>query len=190
MSRSSATHNTEPSGWRRFGALPVATATLVGLNCLYILLVAFGNITDFGTNQEFVQHVLAMDTTNFGAEPGTNLDSDVMWRAITDETLQNIAYIFIIVWETLSGLVLLVAVAFWIQERGGTYHKARSLSTIGLLMLVLLFLGGFIAIGGEWFQMWRSTVWNGLEPAFRTSMLALVTLVLVHLPSSHWGTES
>ena len=39
---------------------------------LYILLVAFNNITDFGTNQAFVQHVFAMDTTNFGGKPGTN----------------------------------------------------------------------------------------------------------------------
>ncbi len=26
-------------------------------------LVSFSNITDFGTNQQFVRHVLAMDTT-------------------------------------------------------------------------------------------------------------------------------
>jgi len=56
----------------------VAAGVLVFLNGLYILLAAFGNITDFGTNQHFVQHVLSMDTTNFGAEEGTNLDPDVM----------------------------------------------------------------------------------------------------------------
>ena len=59
--------------------------------------------------------------------------------------------------------------------------------TIGLLMLVTLFFGGFITIGGEWFQMWKSTQWNGLDPAFRNATLALVTLVLVHLPAPVWA---
>jgi predicted small integral membrane protein len=31
--------------------------------------------------------------------------------------------------------------------------------------------------------MWRSTAWNGLDPAFRNCVLALVTLVLLHLPT-------
>jgi hypothetical protein len=58
--------------WTALGSLPVAIAVFVGLNALYMLLVAFGNITDFGTNQAFVHHVFAMDTTNFGAKPGTD----------------------------------------------------------------------------------------------------------------------
>ena len=169
-----------------FGTLPFAAAILVALNALYVALVAIGNITDFGTNQAFVQHVLAMDTTNFGAEPGTNLDRDVMWRAITRETAQNVAYVLIIAWETLTALVLIAAVVAWMRERGAGYRTARSLATIGLVMLLALFFGGFISIGGEWFQMWKSTAWNGLDPAFRNSALALGTLVLVHLPSQSW----
>jgi predicted small integral membrane protein len=50
-------------------------------------------------------------------------------------------------------------------------------------------MGGFITIGGEWFQMWRSVEWNGLEPAFRNSVLAIFGLVLVHLPSPQWVTD-
>jgi predicted small integral membrane protein len=42
---------------------------------------------------------------------------------------------------------------------------------------------------GEWFQMWRSVEWNGLEPAFRNSVLAIFGLVLVHLPSPQWVTD-
>jgi predicted small integral membrane protein len=175
-------------GWPNLGTLPAAAGLLVFLNGLYILLVAFGNITDFGTNQPFVQHVLSMDTTNFGADPGTNLDPDVMWRAIENETVQNIAYLGLILWESLAALVLLAATVLWIRNPGHGYRDARALSTIGLLMLLLLFFGGFITIGGEWFQMWKSDAWNGLDPAFRNSMLAVATLVLVHLPSAHWIT--
>jgi len=170
------------------GSLPVAAATLVALNGLYILLVAFGNITDFDTNRAFVQHVLAMDTTNFGADPGTNLDPNVMWRAITNSTLQDIAYLGIIVWESATALVLIAAVIFWIRERGTGFRTARALSTIGLLMLIALFLGGFIAIGGEWFQMWKSTAWNGIDAAFRNAMLATGALIVIHLPSPSWNT--
>ena len=64
---------------------------------------------------------------------------------------------------------------------GGEFARARAFSSIGLLMIILLFFGGFTATGGEWFQMWRSTAWNGLDPAFRNSALAAITLVLVHM---------
>jgi predicted small integral membrane protein len=117
MPRSNAIPDATASRWQCVGSLPVAAATLVALNGLYMVLVAFGNITDFGTNQAFVQHVLAMDTTNFGAEPGTHLDADVMWRAITSETLQNIAYVGLIVWEVATALVMLVSVQY---SLGGT----------------------------------------------------------------------
>jgi predicted small integral membrane protein len=190
MDQSSATHPVTGSGWQHWGTLPVAAAVLVLLNGLYIALVAFGNITDYGTNQPFVQHVLKMDTTNFGAEPGTNLDPDVMWRAIESTAIQNIAYVGIIIWETLTALILLAAGYQLLRAGSDTIDRARSLATIGLLMLLLLFFGGFIAIGGEWFQMWKSAAWNGLDPAFRNSVLALGTMILVHLPSPQWSSSS
>jgi predicted small integral membrane protein len=163
-------------------ALPLACAVLVALNGLYVLLVAFGNITDYPANQAFVQHVLAMDTTNFGAPPGTGLDPRVMWRAVTDPGLQTAAYVGVIVWEVATAVVLVAATAFWFRERGTAAPTARLASTVGLLMVLLLFFGGFVVGGGEWFQMWRSTAWNGLDPAFRNCVLALGTLVLLHLP--------
>lgn len=174
----------------RIGSLPFVVAVLVGINALYILLVAFGNITDFETNQAFVEHVLSMDTTNFGATPGTELDSDITWRSIENSTLQDAAYIGIIVWETLAGLVLAFAVVIWIRDRREGFATARAISSTGLLMLVMLFFGGFITIGGEGFQMWRSTDWNGLDPAFRNAVLAMFTLVLLHLPSPSWTARA
>ena len=182
----SATPVPDRAWWERLGTLPVAAGVLVFLNALYILLVAFGNLTDYDTNEPFVEHVLSMDTTNFGAEPGTNLDDDVMWRAIENETLHTIAYVLVIAWEWLAGIVLVAATAAWLIDRGQGYRTARALSTIGLLMLLLLFFGGFIAIGGEWFQMWKSEAWNGLDPAFRNAVLATLALILIHLPSAHW----
>ena len=178
--------------WQVLGSLPFAVAVLVAANALYILLVAVGNITDYGTNFAFVQHVLSMDTTNFGATPGTDLDPDVMWRSISEPTVWNIAYIGVIVWESLAAVVLVVAAVAWLRAfvTGGTFDRARALSSIGLVMIIVLFFGGFIAAGGEWFQMWRSTAWNGLEPAFRNSVLAALTLVLIHSTGPAWNREA
>src|SRR5882757_8511827 len=152
-------------------ALPLASALLTATVALYITLVAFGNITDFGTNQQFVRHVLAMDTTF--------KDDDLMWRAITSHALQDAAYVAIIAWETIAALVLIAGTYLW-ARRDDT--RARSVSTLGLLMLLLLFGAGFIGIGGEWFSMWQSGDWNGLDAAMRVFLLSGVVLVVIHLP--------
>jgi len=174
--------------WQKLGSLPFAVAVLVACNALYIFLVALGNITDYDTNFAFVQHVLSMDTTNFGAAAGTDLDPDVMWRAITDPVAWNVAYIGVIIWESLAALVLIAACIYWLRAfiTNGNFDTARALSSIGLLMIVALFFAGFITVGGEWFQMWRSTSWNGLDPAFRNSVLAAITLVLIHTTAQSW----
>jgi len=184
----SSTHDstTTRRGWRGLGTLPVVVAVLTFFSALQMALIAFGNITDFDTNLAFVEGVLGMQTTNFGGTSGEGLDPDIMWHAITNPTLQVIGYVVIIIWESLAALVLIAAVVQWIRERGRGYASARALTSIGLLMIVILFVGGFIVIGGEWFQMWRSTSWNGLDSALRYSLLALIPLVLVHLPSPHW----
>ncbi|MFI1971082.1 DUF2165 domain-containing protein [Streptomyces cinnamoneus] len=164
--------------------LPVAATALTATVAVYTALVAFGNVTDFGTNREFVRHVLAMDTTF--------LDDDLMWRAVTDRTLQDAAYVAVIVWETVAALALLWATALWLRglvRPWAGYGPARRASTVGLVMLMLLFGLGFMAIGGEWFAMWQSTKWNGLQAAGRDFTLAGFVLVLIHLPSSQWRRE-
>ncbi|MFJ5264418.1 DUF2165 domain-containing protein [Streptomyces sp. NPDC088387] len=148
-------------------ALTLAAALLTGSLALYIALVAFGNITDFGTNQDFVRHVLAMDTTF--------KDEDLMWRAITNRGVQDTAYVLIIVWETVAALVLIAGTWFWAR---GAVARARQLSTYGLLMLMLLFGAGFVAIGGEWFAMWQSEDWNGLDAATRVFLMSGVVLLV------------
>jgi predicted small integral membrane protein len=108
----------------------------------------------------------------------------VMWRAINSATLQNALYVGIIVWELTAGIILAAGLVMWIIDRTTYGQYGRRLSTIGLLMIVLLFFGGFIDVGGEWFQMWRSTTWTGLDTAFRNAVFAIATLILIQLPSS------
>ncbi|MDN0194026.1 DUF2165 domain-containing protein [Streptomyces sp. S.PNR 29] len=165
------TSNSTPTTTSR-GALPLAATLLTGTVALYITLVAFGNITDFGTNQQFVRHVLAMDTTF--------KDEDLMWRAITTTWIQDAAYVAIIVWETVAALVLIYGTWLWFRRDD---LRARRFSTYGLLMLMLLFGAGFIAIGGEWFAMWQSGDWNGLDAAIRVFVFSGIVLIVNHLPS-------
>ena len=64
--------------------LRVSKMVAVASIALLVSLVAFGNITDYGTNFGFVQHVLTMDTTF----PNTTIRS----RAITSPALHHAAY--------------------------------------------------------------------------------------------------
>jgi predicted small integral membrane protein len=106
-------------------------------------------------------------------------DDDLMWRAVTSKGLQNTAYVAIIVWETLAALVLIYGTWLWVRRDD---QAARRFSTYGLLMLMLLFGAGFIAIGGEWFSMWQSDTWNGLDAALRVFVFSGVVLLVVNLP--------
>jgi predicted small integral membrane protein len=153
----------------RLGSLRTAIAVVTGIVTLYMGLVVFNNITDFATNRAFVEHVLAMDTTF--KSPNT------MWRAVTSPGLQLTAYILIIAWEALTAIVLAIGCVMWI--RGDM--RARSRATAGWLMMMLLFGGGFIAIGGEWFQMWQSQQWNGLQPAVFNFLIASAGLIVTQL---------
>ncbi|WP_163507072.1 DUF2165 domain-containing protein [Fodinicola acaciae] len=161
----------------KLGTLRTALAVLTGITAVYFTLVVVGNLTDFGTNWQFVRHVLAMDTT-FG-------DPDVTWRRITAPVLAVVAYALIIAWEAAAAVVLTLACVWWIRSFRQPAHGdlARRFSTLGWTMSILLFAGGFIVIGGEWFQMWQSKSWNGLQPALQNFIIAAVGLIVAHLPS-------
>lgn len=160
-----------------FGSLRAVVAVLAAITAVQMALIAFGNMTDYETNHQFVVHVLAMDTTF--------QSPNMMWRAITSPTLVTIVYVAIIVWETVAALVLIAATVAWVRTLAGRapVATARRLSSIGWLMWLVLFAGGFVAIGGEWFQMWQSQDWNGLDAAMRNVIIAGVALILNHLPA-------
>ncbi|MEU2392316.1 DUF2165 domain-containing protein [Streptomyces sp. NPDC007369] len=162
--------------WRRLGrAGPELAAAALTLTVAAVMaLAAVGNLTDFGTNRQFVRHVLTMDTT-FG-------DPDLMWRAIDSPAVHTTVYVLIIGWECAAAGVLLLAVVHWARGlRRRDCARARALSTVGLVMVVLLFGLGFVAVGGEWFVMWQSEDWNGLDAAHRNLVLAVSALLSMHV---------
>ena len=124
-------------------ALRVIKSLLVATLGGWALLVAYGNIADYNANWQFVQHVLAMDTTNSGAPPA-------------ERRLRRR--------HPVGGV-----------DRGGARCRRRAVGAGARHVLPVRprpvdggppdarrpLPRGFIVIGGEWFQMWRSTAWNG-----------------------------
>jgi predicted small integral membrane protein len=158
----------------------VATRTTVRLAKLaataglgaFFLTVAFGNIADYDTNWQFVRHVLAMDTTFHSPA--------LMWRAVTDEALQRLAYHLIIAWELATGVVLaLAAVLMAARLTQPRFVTARALAVAGLAMGFLLYGVGFLVVASEWFAMWQSQTWNAQATAgmFTTVLLAALAFV-------------
>lgn len=143
----------------------------------FAFLVAFGNITDYGSNFAFVQHVLSMDTTF----PGNAL----MYRSITSPTLWTVGYWLIIFGEALTCVLFLIASLQLWQARKGSgrqFDDAKGFVVIGATMGFLVWFLGFMVVGGEWFAMWQSSTWNGQDAAFKFYMTMLAVLIFVNQP--------
>lgn len=152
----------------------LAKISLVASSALFLLVVVFNNLTDYGSNFEFVRHVLSMDTT-FSGNRG-------MWRAMTSPLIHHTFYALIIVWELVAGVMLAVAAGrMWTARAQSTdaWRKASSLAVAGLTVSLLQWLIAFIIVGGEWFLMWQSTTWNGQTAAAR--MFIVFALILIFL---------
>jgi len=66
--------------------------------------------------------------------------------------------------------------------RGRAFNRAKRAAVAGLTLGYLLWQVGLIAIGSEWFGMWMSHEWNGVEGAFRFLVMTLGVLIYVSLP--------
>lgn len=154
---------------------------LTGAIALFFTLIAFGNIADYGSNWLFVRHVLSMDTTF--------PDSTLHWRAITSPALQQIGYLLIIATEIIAALLLWAGTMRLLVVIGtDKFGRAKGLATAGLTVGLLLYIAGFIAIGGEWFAMWQSQIWNGQQKAFDfVAMIGVVLIILLLSEGSERG---
>jgi predicted small integral membrane protein len=149
----------------------IALVLAVGL---FGLLVGGDNVIDYATNYAFVTHVMDMDSVF--------PDSTMTWRAVTSPVLHEIAYAGIIAAELLSGALCVAGAArLWKvrAELAQDFNTAKGLAVAGLALGFVLWFGGFLVVGGEWFQMWQSNAWNGQEAAFR--FIVCIGLVLVFL---------
>lgn len=155
----------------------IAKVVMVASLAVFALLVTFDNLTDYGTNFAFVRHVLSMDTTF----PGNAL----LYRRITSPAMWQAAYALIITGEGLTGAALAMAtfsLARHLRSAGARFNRAKSFLLIGAALGFLVWFFGFMVVGGEWFSMWQSALWNGQEPAFRFYLTILAVLIFVNQP--------
>lgn len=144
---------------------------------LFGLVVATDNIIDYGSNFAFVQHVLSMDTIF----PGNALT----WRAITAPPLHHLGYGLIIAAEALTGLCFLVCagkLAANLRASARAFHRAKSFGVIAATIGFATWFVGFMVVGGEWFAMWQSKIWNGQQAAFHFYMTMLAVLIFLMQP--------
>lgn len=144
---------------------------------LFAAIVTFNNITDYGSNFEFVRHVLSMDTTF--------PDNKAMYRAITMPALWHAGYWLIIAGEALTAVLFgWGAWQMWAARRAdsATFHRAKRLVAAGAMAGFMVWFGGFMVVGGEWFLMWQSQIWNGQQAAFRFYITILAVLIYVMQP--------
>lgn len=151
---------------------------LAGVAFSYALVV-FNNLTDYGSNAQFVRHVLLMDTT-FPGNGG-------LWRAISSPAVDRIFYISIITWEFITCVLLwwgVVRLARALHQPAVAFNAAKSLPIVALTLSLLMWLVAFLDIGGEWFLMWQSHSWNGQEKAFMEFTIVGIVMLLLLQPDS------
>jgi predicted small integral membrane protein len=160
-------------------AIRAAKVIMVAAIALFATVVAFGNITDYGTTLAFVQHVLSMDTIF--------PNSTIRYRAITAPALQHAAYAAIIAAEAVTAVLCWIGAFALLRRLGGaaaSFNGAKTAAVAGLMLGFLIWQVGFMTIGGEWFGMWQSQQWNGVASAFRFVMVILGVLIFVALPDA------
>ena len=169
------------SSYVRAGGSSVLAIRLAKIFCaaaigFYVALVAFGNISDYWTNFAFVTEVLDMD-----AVPAA---SRIRWRAVTSPVLHHAGYILIIATEIVTAVLCTlgaIAMARRLRAKAQPFQAAKSMAVAGLTLGFLLFEGGFVAVGGEWFGMWQARDLDAVPSAFRILMTMLGVLIFVSL---------
>ena len=160
----------------------LSKTAFVAAIAFFATLVAFGNITDYGTNFAFVEHVLRMDSIF--------PEATIKYRAIDNPALHHIAYNLIIAAETLTALLCWIG-AFSMLGRlsadAWTFNRSKSWAIAGLAFGFLLWQVAFMSVGGEWFGMWMSQTWNGIESAFRFFITIIAVLIFVAMPDGELG---
>ena len=144
------------------------------LTGFYMTIVCFNNITDYNSNFQFVRMVSGMSDVFSKDKTG--------WRAINNETLHHIIYMFIIVLELTITILTISGVLKMLQKLKSStveFNRAKKLLMTGMTLGVILWFGIFITIGGEWFLMWQSKNWNGQNTAFFLTICFL--LFLIHI---------
>ena len=108
-----------------------------------------------------------------------------LWRALHLSSVQLLFYIGIILWEALNACLLWSgAFILWRSRRSSAqeFYEAKRVGILALTAGLLLWMVAFLCVGGEYFLMWQSKVWNGQEAASRMFLVEACVLLLLLVP--------
>lgn len=149
---------------------PRIQKTLLGLViAIYMLLVCFNNLTDYNTNFVFLSKVTAMEDL-------ISKDAN-SWRSVNTMWLHHVMYWSVIGLELTITLFLWRGVVAMFRSRKmerQVFEASKSHLLTGLTLGVVLWIGMFICIAGEWFLMWQSEKWNAQATAFSLGIVFLL----------------
>jgi len=117
----------------------------------------------------------------------TFLGNRGMWRAVNSPAWHTFFYLAIITWETVSMLLCWLGafiMARALRKTPAAFHQAKRIAIAALTFSLLMWFVVFLSVGGEWFLMWQSKMWNGQDAAFRMFTVIGIVLLFVAQPET------
>lgn len=123
---------------------------------LFFTITVINNISDYHQTFIFMNHTLSMDTTA--------QNPNFMWRAISNQMIQHLVFISIIVLQCIIALLCWFATYQMINHlkslENAKFTHAKMFALLACSLGFILYGIGFLTIAGQWFMMRESTVWN------------------------------
>lgn len=157
--------------------LKIVLVVFVGLQgWLYVA----GNIANWDSGHSAVGYVLGME--------GHEIYGNHIFPPVTNPALVTIAFLIIISGEFLVGALSLTGAWHLWQVRhadADSFNSAKTFAILGSGMAMVVWLGGFVVIGGALFQMWQTQIGTGsFEGAFIYGATSALVLLFVNSPDS------
>ncbi|CAA0121814.1 Uncharacterised protein [BD1-7 clade bacterium] len=161
----------------RATSMRVMKALLVLAFGLFAFLVCINNLFYPSVNLQLASQVLMMDAV---------AETLPTWRALPQQAV-TFAFGVIVFSQAVISLLCTIAGVQLLRYRrsdASLYDRWVSCAGWGLVLAVMLWFVGFIAIGGEWFMSWTLSASGrgSISSAFRFSSIALFILIFIYMP--------
>jgi len=159
-------------------SIRLSQIVLVALLGVYGIMNCLNNILDPQANLVFVEKIMGMEDI-FPNNPQA-------WRGVSHPVLQRIGFGLIVMMELFTGLFCLAGSYQMFRSRdvsADLFDQAKKWARLGIVLGIVLWFGGFVIAGGEWFLSWQSENFDGVELGMRNGIFYLGVLIFVSLGS-------
>ncbi len=155
-------------------SIRLSQVILVALLGIYGIMICLNNILAPRANFIFVEKIMGMEDV-FPHNPQA-------WRGVSHPAIQWGGFCLIAIAELLTGLFCLTGSYQMFRSRylsEDLYDRAKKWARLGITLGILLWFGGFVIVGGEWFLSWQSENFDGVELGMRNGTFYLGVLIVV-----------